>query len=133
VALGTSLARERLATAAIDVSDGLGVDAARLARASGVRLSIDRDRLPISTALAAFAGAEGLDPVELAVGGGDDYELLFTVREADAPRVAERAAALEVPISAIGIATPGAGVVLVDAGGERDIGSFGHDHFETAR
>jgi thiamine-monophosphate kinase len=133
VALGAALARERLATAAIDVSDGLGVDAARLARASGVRLSLRKDLLPISPALVAFAAAEDLDPIELAVGGGDDYELLFTVREAEAPRVAERAAALGVPVRAIGRASAGRGVGLEDARGERDIESLGHDHFEAAR
>ena len=51
---------------------------------------LERERLPISPALAAFAAAAGVDPIELAVGGGDDYELLFTVREADAPRLARK-------------------------------------------
>jgi thiamine-monophosphate kinase len=133
VALGAMLAREHLATAAIDVSDGLGVDAARLARSSGVRLSIEKDRLPVSSALVAFAAAEDLDPVELALGGGDDYELLFTVREADAPRLAERAEALDVPVHAIGRVSAGRGVILIDGGTERDIESLGHDHFEITR
>ena len=133
VALGAALARERLATAAIDVSDGLGIDAARLARASGVRLSMDRDRLPISPALSSFAASERVDAVELALGGGDDYELLFTARAADAPRVAECAAALDVPLAAIGVASSGEGVVLLDGRVERDVASLGHDHFEAAR
>jgi len=133
VAFGAWLGRERLATAMIDVSDGLGVDAGRLARASGVRLRLERERLPISPALAAFAAAAGVDPIELAVGGGDDYELLFTVREADAPRLGEKADALGVPIRAIGRVSSGSGAVLSDARGERDIASLGHDHFEAAR
>jgi thiamine-monophosphate kinase len=133
VALGILLARERLATAAIDVSDGLGIDAGRLARSSGVRLTLEKDRLPVSSALVAFGAAEELDPVELAVSGGDDYELLFTVREADASRLAERTEALGVPTRAIGRVSSGSGVVLVDARGERDIESLGHDHFEAAR
>jgi thiamine-monophosphate kinase len=133
VELGALLGRERLATAAIDLSDGLGVDAGRLARSSGVRLTLDRDRLPVSPALAEFAAAEGLDPIELAVAGGDDYELLFTVRETDAPRLAERAASLGVPVRAVGRAGVGSGVRLVDERGERDIASLGHDHLEAAR
>src|SRR5437762_1618110 len=77
--LGRALASEGLATAAIDVSDGLGVDAGRLARASGVRLVIEVESLPLSPALLSFARLAGRDPVEMALAGGDDYELLFTV------------------------------------------------------
>ena len=64
--------------------DGLGVDAGRVARASGVRIALERDLLPIGPALIAFASMEELDPVDLALSGGDDYELLFTVPEAAA-------------------------------------------------
>lgn len=133
IALGAFLARERLATAAIDISDGLGVDAGRLARSSGIRVTLEKERLPISAALLAFAAAEDLDPIELAIGGGDDYELLFTVREADAPRLAEEAGKLGVPLRAIGRTSPGEGIVLADARGERDIEALGHDHFERTR
>ena len=80
VALGAELARHGLASAAIDVSDGLGIDAARLARASGVRLVLEKESLPVSAALQSFASRAGLDPLYLVLGGGDDYELLFTVR-----------------------------------------------------
>jgi thiamine-monophosphate kinase len=131
VELGALLARERLATAAIDISDGLGIDAGRLSRASGVRLTLERDRLPVSTALAAFSALEELDPVELAIGGGDDYELLFTVREADASRLPEHASRLGVPLRAIGRVSRGDGVVLADPLGERDIAAIGHDHFDA--
>lgn len=133
VGLGALLARERLATSAIDVSDGLGADAGRLARASGARLVLERDRLPVSSSLASFAATEALDPVDLVVGGGDDYELLFTVREADRPRLSERAGALGVPVTPIGRVEPGAGAALSEAGGEREIGELGHDLFEAAR
>src|SRR6202008_3644858 len=78
VALGAALARDGAATAAIDVSDGVGVDAGRLARASGARIALERPRLPVSRALGDFAAVEGLDPVDWLLSGGDDYELLFT-------------------------------------------------------
>lgn len=133
IALGAELSRRGLASAAIDVSDGLGTDAARLARASGVRLVIEKNRLPVSSALRCFASRAGLDPIDLLLGGGDDYELLFTVPPAQEGRLAERAAAFGVPVTRVGRAEEGAGAVLSDDGVLRDISDFGHDHLQTAR
>lgn len=133
VALGAELSRRGLASAAIDVSDGLGTDAARLARASGVRLVIEKGRLPVSPALRCFASRAGLDPIDLLLGGGDDYELLFTVTPAAQQGLAERAAAFGVPVTRIGRAEEGAGALLSDDGALRDIGDFGHDHLQTSR
>ncbi len=132
IPLGLALARERLASAAIDVSDGLGVDAGRLARASGARVVLERNRLPISSALVSFAAMENIDPVELAIAGGDDYELLFTVREADAERLEKHAAAAGTAVAHIGRIESGTGAVLRGPRGEQDIGDLGHDHFEAA-
>jgi thiamine-monophosphate kinase len=133
VSLGRGLAAEGLATAAIDVSDGLGVDAGRLARASGVRLLLEEDRLPLSRPLISFSEMEELDPVELAVSGGDDYELLFTASPACAERLEDRPEAFGVSITRIGHVVPGKGAALVSRGGEREIADRGHDHLEKAR
>lgn len=129
VALGLHLAG--LATAAIDVSDGLGLDAARLAAASGVEAVIEEDLLPISPALREFARLEAIDPLELILSGGDDYELLFTIPP-------ERAA--EVPAEGpdgvtarrVGQIEAGAGAILRGLSGERDIAGLGHDHFRAS-
>src|SRR5690606_17489461 len=69
VALGQALAG--LATACVDVSDGLAADAGRLAAASGCALQLDIERLPISPALQAFAGQAAAR--RLALTGGEDY------------------------------------------------------------
>lgn len=130
--LGVALAEERLASAAIDVSDGIGIDAGRLARASGARLVLERDALPVSAALREVAAMEDLDPLSLFLSGGDDYELLFTVRPDDAARLDARAAGFDVPVRRIGRVEAGSGAALADGSGERDISALGHDHLRGA-
>jgi thiamine-monophosphate kinase len=131
--LGRGLARERLATAAIDVSDGLGADALRLARASGVRLVIESAELPRSRALRSFALLAGLDATSLALEGGDDYELLFTVAAAHAPRFSDPPPEWGVDVRRIGRVEAGEGAFLEGDDGERPIGDLGFDHFEERR
>lgn len=133
LALGRALGTDGLASSAIDVSDGLGVDAARLSRASGVRLVIESDSLPLSPALRSFAALAGTDPVETALGGGDDYELLFTVPAASASRFSDPPADWGVEVQRIGRVEPGAGVFLEEERGLRPIGDRGFDHFGGPR
>ncbi len=129
VALGLELSRGVLAHAAIDLSDGLGVDAGRLARASRLRAVIERDRLPVSPALAVFAAEEGRDPLDWILGGGDDYELLFAAPEGALPSVLALGTP-QVPVTRVGRLEEGEGAVLRESEADRDIASLGHDHFE---
>jgi thiamine-monophosphate kinase len=129
VALGLELSRRNLWSAAIDVSDGVGMDAGRLARASGLRTVIEKDRLPVSPALAAFGILEGKDPLYWILSGGDDYELLFAA-PASARETVESLAGREVPVTLVGRLEHGEGAVLRDRDGDRDISGLGYDHFE---
>ncbi|HTW76000.1 MAG TPA: thiamine-phosphate kinase [Steroidobacteraceae bacterium] len=107
VALGVAL--RGLASACIDISDGLCVDATRLLQASGCAGQIDSARLPLSQALRQQFGARALP---LALGGGEDYELLFSADAARGAAIEQLAARLGVPISRIGAVRSGAGLAV---------------------
>jgi thiamine-monophosphate kinase len=90
VRLGLLLARNRAASACVDLSDGLADGARRIAEASGVGVMLDAGSLPIDPAARGVFEAQGLDPVGESIAAGDDYELLVAVR----PRVRGRLAAV---------------------------------------
>lgn len=108
--------------AAMDVSDGLSGDAEHIANRSGVRLRIDANELPISSATNEVARELGLDARELALGGGEDYELLFCVAP-DAFEELQRVAHGD--LHKIGeVLEGGAGVTI--EGGQRSGASWRH-------
>lgn len=100
------LALAGIATAMLDVSDGLDDDLRKLLAASGVAADMDAGALPLSSALREVRGDQA---VECALTGGDDYELCFTVHPADEHRLREVAAAWSVSVTRIGTVVPGSG------------------------
>jgi thiamine-monophosphate kinase len=122
LALGRWLARNRLASAMIDVSDGLSSDLARLCEASGVGAVIAESAVP---------GPEGLPEAEarrLALHGGDDYELLFTVHPSQVRRLRKsltRKSHRGLPISLVGAITKKRKVLLVKDEGVAEVLSPG--------
>jgi thiamine-monophosphate kinase len=90
VGWGIVLGEERLATSMIDLSDGLSSDLNRVCSASGVGALIDSSLLPIDERVIELCGRRALDPLQLALHGGEDFELLFTVKPANATRLPRR-------------------------------------------
>lgn len=102
-----------LVGAMMDVSDGLLIDASRLAEASGVAARIDLGSLPLSQALLAASG-DGLDSRMTAATAGDDYELLFAAAPGRAARILALQDELGLPLSRIGVLAEGRGLHLTD-------------------
>jgi len=96
VGWGIVLGEERLATAMIDLSDGLSSDLNRLCAASEVGALIDSALLPIDNRVVELCGRRALDPLQLALHGGEDFELLFTVKPADVARLPRRVDGVEI-------------------------------------
>lgn len=107
--LGRSLAP--LVSAMMDVSDGLLIDAARMAKASGLTLSINLAQVPLSPDYITACGDHQRARIGAAV-AGDDYELLFAVPPHRAQEIQAAAAKAQVPISQVGTFAPGTGIRL---------------------
>lgn len=128
LAAGALLAKEGLATAMIDVSDGVVQDLGHICRASGIGAIIHADQLPLSAEYRALTGKEG---TRHALVGGEDYELLFCARRLNRSRIEKLSTRARVPISRIGACVENPGVVVLDRTGKTiSIGVLGgHDHF----
>jgi thiamine-monophosphate kinase len=116
-----------LASACIDVSDGLGGDLEKLCAASGCGAEVDAAALPISEPLAQAVGRELAR--EYALTGGDDYELLFTVPLARLGAMTHAIARGLGPVTRIGSLVAGNGVRVFARGGVMQFSGAGFDHF----
>jgi thiamine-monophosphate kinase len=129
VRLGLALARNRAATACVDLSDGLGDGVRRIAEASAVGVVIEAEAVPVEPGAAKWFGEQGKEPVAAAMSGGDDYELLFTVR----PRLRGRLSAArhhgKAPFTRIGVCTEDRALVLRRESGIEGPVPGGYTHF----
>lgn len=127
LALGEWLATRRYASAMIDTSDGLSTDLGHICKASGVGAVVWAEKVP-AVKVPGELQRPGFDPLQLALHGGEDYELLFTVPRRLSGRLP--ASVGGVPITVIGEITREKKVIVVGAGGrEAPLKPMGWDPF----
>jgi len=128
-AAGALLAQKGLATAMIDISDGLLQDLGHICAASLIGARIWEEALPLSEAYRELVGKEG---TRYALTGGEDYELLFCARQSDRQLIDRLQRQAKVPLTRIGACVPAnQGISCLNRSGKPvSVPVIGHDHFK---
>jgi len=130
VALGRVLAASGLVHAMQDLSDGLATDLAHICAESGVGAVVTAEKIPLSPVLRQAAKTCGQSPLDWALSGGEDYQLLFAAGEQQVAAlcnlVREKTGR---ELFAVGRIVEGQGVFLEEAGQRREISYRGYEHF----
>ena len=117
-------------SAMIDISDGLLSDLWHIMDASGAGAVLEADSIPIGRCVLDYFEGDREEALSQAMGGGEDYELLFTMNARDQEHLADVAAGLGIGLTPIGrITAKGTGVRLAGDGSERELARSGFDHF----
>jgi len=127
---GLVLAQSQLATASIDSSDGLAWSLHEISRASNVGFCLDT--LPVAPEVEVFAKIHGFDPVELALYGGEEYELLVTIKPRLWQEAKKAVETVEGRLIKLGRVTEEKQLLLKTDGKLVSIEARGWEHFKTA-
>ena len=127
---GMLLARSGQVTSAIDVTDGLAANLWQLERESGVKLTVDRTKIPVHPLVKEFATRHGRDVDDFVLYGGEDFELLFTVRPRGWEQVRRALKRVGTRVTQIGRVAKGRGVFIQRDGKTRTLPDRGYEHFK---
>jgi thiamine-monophosphate kinase len=132
VGLGQAIGRQRLATAMIDVSDGLLIDTSHLLEESRKGVRIWENRVPLSRLYRKYVSSYSRNTYDLALSGGEDYELLFTASPKMRRKIFSLGRSYSIPITCIGeILATGDGFRVIRTDGTEYFPSrLGFDHFK---
>jgi thiamine-monophosphate kinase len=130
---GRLIASKSLATAMMDLSDGLASDLRRLCESSRVGAVVDLASLPVSSSLVRYTAMRGKESSEYALTGGEDFELLFTASPVQSRQLTQLQQKGRLKVTQIGQIRPRReGITLVTHEGRvRALKAAGHEHFRT--
>jgi thiamine-monophosphate kinase len=129
-----ALAENDIAHAVMDISDGLTGDCHQICVESGVGAWIDPINLPVDKAAASLERARGGDALDLALHGGEDYELLIAVPPDRLDALKDLAVVWDIPLTVIGVCVEGAPDIKLRSGGIRmPCPVLSHDHFRSPK
>jgi thiamine-monophosphate kinase len=131
---GRLLARQRVVTSSMDLSDGLSASLYQLQEANTVGFEINKDALPLASELRTVTGLKpGIDPYSVALHFGGDYELLVTLPKTRFEAVQQVLKRQRVSLIPIGVVTKNKGILLVDGKSKRVLPNKGYEHFKSHR
>jgi len=125
---GMSLAKNGV-KAAIDITDGLAANLWQMSRMSKAKFIIDEEKVPVHPLVQKFAERHGFDIEDFAFFGGEDFELLFTVKSGSWKRVQLALRRIGTTATAIGYVMRGRGVYIQKQGGVEKLPDRGYEHF----
>jgi len=129
VRAGMLIGRNQVATSCMDLSDGLADGVRQIAQASSVGMTLDASTLPMGEDVKSWLSRAGRDPIDVALRGGDDFELIFTARPRQGGRLrAVRRHLGDLPITKVGVVTRAPRLIVKDGQGERELPE-GYEHF----
>ncbi len=129
ISFAYTIAKERLATSAIDISDGLSLDLSRLCKQSSVGATIYNEAIPLSQTIKHVIKKEPKLYPQLVLQGGEMYELLFTANKADTDKIMTIAAQTHTPCTHIGTITRAKTLTIINAKGVKTpLPAVGWDH-----
>lgn len=129
VEVGRILAESGAITSAIDITDGLAANLWQISRMSNVKLTIDEEKLPINPQVEKFSKEHDFDLNDFTLFGGEDFELLFTVKKGEWNSVREAIEDKGIQVTAMGEVSKGSGVYMKKRGEEEELPDRGYEHF----
>jgi len=133
-AFARKLASWKLLSSMIDLSDGLASDLPEICRESGTGAHLELNRIPVAGCVKELAASMNWNPLELALYGGEDYHLLFTVPSKNKSELLRRTNADNISVYEIGSLTESSqGICVLDSNGELIPLKQGFEHFQDAK